>query len=324
MTTEPELDGHCCAEDCPACSGELCMRHTEGCDCETVERHLTPDGRHFVGVREGIFTIMEAGAPRMTDTRQFPIMAVRGKTTSATVPWSFMAPHEVQAIANHGGQSLERLAERGGLSGGEALAVVLDRPWVPVDVELAQAALLALADAATRIQREAVWRHQLGDAVSAEREQALEIIATLGIPDTEDQGGHPVPGATRDTIYALKWVATERDRLRAEVENARGALSSLSLWLSVGMGDDSTTVDSYERRIRQGVEMHERGVAAIYQGRITALEAEVARLRGLVPRTPGTGRQAIIERASHIVTDPRCPGCGGPHLRCECCTTPGF
>lgn len=25
-----------------------------------------------------------------------------------------------------------------------------------------------------------------------------------------------------------------------------------------------------------------------------------------------------------VITDPRCPGCGGPHLRCECCTTPGF
>lgn len=44
------------------------------------------------------------------------------------IPWSLIAPHEEQAERNHR-QSLERLAERGGLSPCEAVAVLEDRPW---------------------------------------------------------------------------------------------------------------------------------------------------------------------------------------------------
>lgn len=43
------------------------------------------------------------------------------------VPWSAIAPHEQRAQLNHG-QSLERLAERGGLSPKEFVAVISDRP----------------------------------------------------------------------------------------------------------------------------------------------------------------------------------------------------
>ncbi|MCD2164331.1 hypothetical protein [Comamonas koreensis] len=45
------------------------------------------------------------------------------------LPWSMIAPHEKQAQANHGGQTLERLAERGGLSFCEAAAIMEDRRW---------------------------------------------------------------------------------------------------------------------------------------------------------------------------------------------------
>ncbi|MDQ0472773.1 hypothetical protein [Labrys wisconsinensis] len=44
------------------------------------------------------------------------------------IPWSMIAPHERQALRNHS-QSLSRLAERGGLSACEALAVLADREW---------------------------------------------------------------------------------------------------------------------------------------------------------------------------------------------------
>lgn len=50
-------------------------------------------------------------------SRRFPIQ--RGPS----VPWEVMAPHESMAQKNHS-QSLERLAERGGLSPGEAWCVV--------------------------------------------------------------------------------------------------------------------------------------------------------------------------------------------------------
>jgi len=45
------------------------------------------------------------------------------------IPWDVVAPHEEQARLNHGGQSLQRLAERGGLSSCEAVYVILDSPF---------------------------------------------------------------------------------------------------------------------------------------------------------------------------------------------------
>ncbi len=44
------------------------------------------------------------------------------------VPWSFVEQHEQQALRNHS-QTLHRLAERGGLSPCEMVAVVEDREW---------------------------------------------------------------------------------------------------------------------------------------------------------------------------------------------------
>jgi hypothetical protein len=44
------------------------------------------------------------------------------------VPWDMLAPHEAGAVANHG-QTLTRLAERGGLDAGEALALLEGKRW---------------------------------------------------------------------------------------------------------------------------------------------------------------------------------------------------
>ena len=44
------------------------------------------------------------------------------------LPWALIAPHEAQAQANHH-QSLERLAQRGGLSFCEAAAIMENRRW---------------------------------------------------------------------------------------------------------------------------------------------------------------------------------------------------
>lgn len=54
--------------------------------------------------------------------RMFPIM------NGPSVPWSVMAPHEKQAIKNHG-QTLQRLSERGGLGAEEAWFIVNDQEW---------------------------------------------------------------------------------------------------------------------------------------------------------------------------------------------------
>jgi hypothetical protein len=59
------------------------------------------------------------------------------------VPWSLIAPHEAQAQRNHS-QSLERLAERGGLGSCEAVAVLEDRRWCRMAPGEANAALLRM------------------------------------------------------------------------------------------------------------------------------------------------------------------------------------
>lgn len=61
------------------------------------------------------------------EDRQFPIMLGwenrNNKTLRRSIPWAAIVPHEPQAIKNHS-QSLERLAQRGGLSPQEAIAVI--------------------------------------------------------------------------------------------------------------------------------------------------------------------------------------------------------
>lgn len=72
--------------------------------------------------------------------RKFPIMA---RDRSQDIPWSMIEPHEDQAQKNHY-QTLERLAQRGGLAPCEAVAILEDRPWHKMDSANAQAQLAAL------------------------------------------------------------------------------------------------------------------------------------------------------------------------------------
>lgn len=50
------------------------------------------------------------------------------------VPWEFVAEHHEQCQKNHD-QTLERLAERGGLAPSEMVAVVEDRPWHAMSID---------------------------------------------------------------------------------------------------------------------------------------------------------------------------------------------
>lgn len=55
-------------------------------------------------------------------------MPIMSATLLSEIPWAMIAPHEVQARANHS-QSLARLAERGRLCAAEALDVLEGRRW---------------------------------------------------------------------------------------------------------------------------------------------------------------------------------------------------
>lgn len=56
------------------------------------------------------------------------------------LPWEMIEPHAKQAYSNHS-QTLERLAERGGLSPCEAVAILEDRRWSKMDQEKANSDL---------------------------------------------------------------------------------------------------------------------------------------------------------------------------------------
>lgn len=65
----------------------------------------------------------------------FPIIAGQGFTEY--IPYTAIESHEPQAIRNHG-QTLKRLAERGGLDYAELLAVLEDRPYVKMESKTAR------------------------------------------------------------------------------------------------------------------------------------------------------------------------------------------
>lgn len=79
-----------------------------------------------------------AEAARLKE-RRFPILQ-----GGPSIPWRLIEPHGRQALANHS-QTLERLAERGGLGPCEALAVLEDRPWRLMDPDVAHDLLSAYA-----------------------------------------------------------------------------------------------------------------------------------------------------------------------------------
>lgn len=75
------------------------------------------------------------------EERRFPIQG------GPSIPWSLIEPHEAQAKRNHD-QTLQRLAERGGLSPCEAVAVLEDRPWERMEAREALTRLKVLIQGA--------------------------------------------------------------------------------------------------------------------------------------------------------------------------------
>jgi lambda repressor-like predicted transcriptional regulator len=73
-------------------------------------------------------------------TRLFPVLGGDRKYITG-IDWEIIAPHERQAMRNHGGQDLKMLASRGGLSLCEMAAVLEDRPWRKMETMDALAAI---------------------------------------------------------------------------------------------------------------------------------------------------------------------------------------
>ena len=93
------------------------------------------------GAEEEIINFMkldiDSSIPKNQD-KQFPILG-----ESRTIPWAIIEKHREQAMKNHY-QTLERLAERGGLDWVEVLAVIEDRDWIKMDKEEAEKKVLKI------------------------------------------------------------------------------------------------------------------------------------------------------------------------------------
>jgi len=71
---------------------------------------------------------MLAGKPNMEagkQCKQYPIIRTMPQEY---IPWDILVPHTNQVLQNHS-QTLERLAERGGLSWLEVLWILEDKAW---------------------------------------------------------------------------------------------------------------------------------------------------------------------------------------------------
>lgn len=76
---------------------------------------------------EAQFPIMSLGYRYAEEIRELRAAGVGAIVIG--IPWEMIRPHEMQARSNHGGQTLDKLAARGGLGACEALAVLDDRRW---------------------------------------------------------------------------------------------------------------------------------------------------------------------------------------------------
>ena len=68
--------------------------------------------------------------------KKFPVITTP-RRDGAFIFWDMIEPHREQAHRNHG-QTLERLAERGGLGPEELVAVLEDRAYYPMKYEEAE------------------------------------------------------------------------------------------------------------------------------------------------------------------------------------------
>lgn len=105
-----------------------------------------------------LFPIMALGYRHAEDIRELRAAGV--DVIVIGIPWEMIRPHEMQARINHGGQSLARLAERGGLGTCEALAVLDDRRWERMPKAE------AVKQLAARVAQFAAGRQALADRVA--------------------------------------------------------------------------------------------------------------------------------------------------------------
>lgn len=115
----------------------------------------------------------------MTTTHErFPIIHHNDKDD--WLPWVLVAPHEAQARHNHD-QSLERLAQRGGLSPCEMVAIMEGKDWSEITHKGACRRLRELVvTAAVKAEKERCAKVAEADELPGEpSEEQIEELKTL-------------------------------------------------------------------------------------------------------------------------------------------------
>lgn len=77
------------------------------------------------------------GGDKMDEGKVKRRFNVLGTNEKCSIPWTVIAPHEGQAICNHG-QDLEALNRRGGLCWSEIITVLEDRRYIKMDEFIAR------------------------------------------------------------------------------------------------------------------------------------------------------------------------------------------
>lgn len=93
-----------------------------------------------------------------------------------------------------------------------------------------------------------------------------------------------------DAASYIERLRKDRDELREALDAAKDVLSWISSYLGTGLGDDNTTVEQFENRIRDGFDMQAKG---------TLLFVEAARTNA---------RGKAIEECLAIADDPEHDG----------------
>ena len=84
---------------------------------------------------------------------KYPIIMAAGDpdwVRALSVSFAVVRRHNSQALINHGGQSVDRLAERGGLHIFELLAILEDQTYSAMPMELARLRIAACLDKETQ------------------------------------------------------------------------------------------------------------------------------------------------------------------------------
>ena len=154
--------------------------------------------------------------------RRFPIMG------GPSIPWRVIAPHEAQARINHD-QSLERLAQRGGLSPMEAHFVLADQRWRGV-VTLDEAPWLAEMNAINAADDQqakdlATARQQL-EEVKAERDTAISVAESNAAE--RDRAGEQVARLTNLNNDADRFEDVLRDECKTYMDERDAAILQVS------------------------------------------------------------------------------------------------